>query len=107
MLNEVQKEKEDHAVEELLAGNVPLLVRCDADGEGHHKHSAADEGDAREDAEDEHETEDGFEERNDVAETEGETVWERGLCEVFGSRCGEGTYAIVDADETVAGKVDA
>ena len=49
MLDQVEKRKEDHAVEELLAGYVPLLVRCDPDGESHHKHSAADQGYAGED----------------------------------------------------------
>jgi protein required for attachment to host cells len=74
VLDEEQQQKEDHAIEELLAGYVPLLVRGDADGESHHKHSATDERNSREDTEDERETEDGFEERDGVAETEGEAV---------------------------------
>lgn len=107
VFDQIKKEKEDHAVEELLAGYVPLLVRCDADSESHHKHSAADKRDAGEDTQNERETEDGFEKRDSVAEAEGEAVRQSRLREMFGSGCSEGANAVVDADETVTSEVDA
>jgi hypothetical protein len=74
VLDQIQQKKEDHAVEELLAGHIPLLICSDADGEGHHENCAADERDAREDAQDEGEAEDGFEKRNGVAQGVGKGV---------------------------------
>lgn len=95
VLDQVQQKKEDHAVEELLTGQVPLLDRGDADGEEHHEDRAADERDAGEDAKDERETEYGFEERDGVAEAEDEAVWEGRLREMFGRGSGEGANAVV------------
>ena len=107
MLEEEEKEEEDRAVEELLAGEVPLLIGGDADGEEHHEDGSGGEGDACEDAEDESQAEDGFDERDGVAEGVDEGLREWGFCEMLGGGLGEGGGPVVDADETVAGEVDA
>ena len=106
MLDQVEKKKEDHAVNKLLAGYVPLLVCGDTDSEGHHEHGPTDQRDAGEDTQDERKTEDGLEVWDGVAEAEGEAMRERRLREVFGGRSGEGTHAVVDADESMTGEVD-
>ena len=102
-----EEEEENDTVEELLAGEVPLLIGGNADGEGHHEEGSGDEGDAGEDAEDEGEAENGFDEGDGVAEGVGEGLRERGFCEMLGGGLGEGGGSVVDADETVAGEVDA
>jgi len=107
VFEEEEQEKEDNAVEELLAGDAPLLVGGDSEGEGHHENSTADKGVASEDTKDQHEAEDGFEERDSVAETVGETVREWGFGEVFGGGLCEGGDAVVDADQPMAGEVNA
>ena len=65
---EEEEQEKDDAVEKLLAGDVPLLVGRDADGEDHHEHRSDDKGGAGEDAEDEGEAEDCFDEGDGVAE---------------------------------------
>jgi hypothetical protein len=105
VFEEEEQEKEDNAVEELLAGEIPLLIGCDAEGEGHHENSAADKGVTSEDTNDEHEAEHGFEERDRVAETIRETVREWGFGEVFGGGLCKSGDAGVDADQSVAGEV--
>jgi hypothetical protein len=91
----------------LLAGHVPLLVCRNADGESHHKHRAADKRDAGEHAQDERKAENGFEERDDIAEGVSEAGWKRRFCHVLCGVCREGANAVVDADEAMAGEVDA
>ena len=105
--DEEEKEEEDDAVEELLAGHVPLLVCRDANGEGHHENRAADERDAGENAQEERETKDGFEEWNGVAESVSEAVRQGRFREVFCGRSRERAYAVIDANEAVTGEVDA
>ena len=107
MLYEEEEEEEDDAVEELLAGHIPLLVCRDADGKDHHENRAADECDSCEDAEGEGEAQDGFDERDSVAEAESEAVWKGRFRQVLGGGCGERAYAVVDADEAVTCEVDA
>jgi hypothetical protein len=104
---EEEEQEEDDAVEELLAGELPLLVCGDADGEEHHKDGSAGERGAGEDAEDEGEAEDRFDERDGVAEGVDEAGWEWGFGEMFGGGLGEGGGSVVDPDEAVAGEVDA
>ena len=53
MLDQVQEEEKDHAIGKLLAGEVPLLDRGDADGQERHEHRAADKRDTGEDPQDE------------------------------------------------------
>jgi hypothetical protein len=107
VFEEKEEQEEIDTVEELLAGDVPLLVGGDADREGHHEHGSCDERGAGEDAEDEGEAEDGFNEGDGVAEGVGKAGWEWGFDEVFGGGLGEGGYSVVDSDEAVAGEVDA
>jgi hypothetical protein len=104
---EEEEQKKDDAVEKLLAGDVPLLVRSDADCEEHHKDGSAGERDASEDAQYEGEAEDGFDEGDGVAESVDEAGREWGFGEVFGRGLGEGGGSVVEADEAVAGEVDA
>jgi len=107
VFEEEEEEEKGDAVEELLGGEVPLLIGGYADGEGHHEDGSGDEGDAGEDAEDEGEAEDGFDEGDSVAEGVDEGLREWGFCEMLGGGLGEGGGPVVDADETVAGEVDA
>ena len=79
VFEEEEEEKENCAIEELLAGYVPLLVGGDSDGQEHHEDGSAGERDAGEDAEDEREAEDGFDERDGVAESVDEAGREWGL----------------------------
>jgi hypothetical protein len=104
---EEEEQEEDDAVEELLAGEFPLLVGGDADGEDHHEEGSGDEGDAGEDAQDEGEAENGFDERDGVAEGVDDAGREWGFGEMLGGGLGEGCGSVVDADQAVAGEVDA
>jgi hypothetical protein len=107
VLDKVQEEEEDHAVEELLAGDVPLLIRRDSYGEGHHKGRATGQSRTGEDAKNKNKAEDRFDKWDGVAEPEGETVRQRGLCEVFSGGGCECACAVIDADEAVTCEVDA
>jgi hypothetical protein len=107
VLDEKEKQEEDDAVEELLAGDVPLLIRGDSNGEEHHKDRSADQGDASEETQDKDKAEDGFDEWDGVAEAEDEDVREWGFGEVLCGGVCEGVDSIVDSDEAVAGEVDA
>ena len=91
----------------MLAGDVPLLVAGDADGEGHHEEGACGERPPGAEAEDQGEAEQGFDPGDGVAEAEDEAVREGGLPHVLRRGAGEGADAVVDADESVAGEVDA
>ncbi len=105
VFEEEEKEKEDETVEKLLAGEVPLLVGGDADGEGHHEYGSCDERGASEDTKDESYSEDGFDEGNGVAEGVDEAWWEWGFGEMFGGGLREDGDSVVDADEAVAGEI--
>jgi len=107
VLEEEEKEEEDRTVEELLAGEVPLLIGGDADGEEHHEDGSGGEGDACEDAEDESQAEDGFDERDGVAEGVDEGLREWGFGEMFCGGLGEGGGSVMDANEAVPSEVDA
>jgi hypothetical protein len=84
-----------------------LLVRRDADGEGHHEDGPGGEREAGAQAEDQQEAEQGFEEGDGVAEAQDEAVRERGFGHVLRRRPRKGADAVVDPDQTVAGEVDA
>ena len=107
MLDEKKEKEEDDAVEELLAGDVPLLVRGDADGENHHEDAVAHEGEAGKEAEDENGAKDSFDKRDGVAKGVDGALGEWGFCEVLGGGLGEGGCAVVNPDKSVTGEVDA
>lgn len=106
MLDEKEEKEENGAVEQLLTGDVPLLVRGDADGENHHEDAGADEGGASNEAEDENRAKDSFDKRDGVAKGVDGAVGEWGFCEVLGGGLGEGGCAVVNADKSVTGDVD-